>query len=67
MPEEFQPFEFTMLIENEQELDALCNLSALTHTIPELMDAENKELIRTFLEEMFTSLMKNYASTGSTN
>lgn len=67
MSKEFQPFEFTMLIESEQELAALCNLSALTHTIPELMRTKNKELIRTFLQEMFTSLMKNYASTRSTN
>ena len=67
MPKEFQPFEFTMLIESEQELAALCNLSALTHTIPELMRAKNKELIRTFLEEMFISLMKNYANIRTIN
>jgi len=53
---EFQPIELVITIESEKELMALINMCALNESIPNLMDINNSNFIKLFLDETRNAL-----------
>jgi hypothetical protein len=55
---QFKPIELVITIESEKELMALINMCALNESIPNLMDINNSNFIKLFLDETREALGK---------
>jgi len=53
---EFQPIELVITIESKKELMALINMCVLNESIPNLMDINNSNFIKLFLDETRNTL-----------
>ena len=56
---EFKPFELVITIESKKELMALINMCVLNESIPNLMDINNSNFIKLFLDETRDALKEN--------
>ena len=56
--EEFKPFELVITIESKEELDALINMTQMNQSIPDLVDKDNSNFIKLFLDETRDALVE---------
>jgi hypothetical protein len=56
---EFKPFELVITIESKKDLMALINMCVLNESIPNLMDINNSNFIKLFLDETRDALKEN--------
>jgi len=48
--EEFKSFELTITIDSEKELRALINMCIFNESIPDMVDIENRNFIKLFID-----------------
>lgn len=56
--EEFKPFELVITIESKEELEAIINMCRFNQTIPDLVDKDNSNFIKLFLDETRYALVE---------
>ena len=56
--EEFKPFELVITIESKEELEAIVNMCRFNQTIPDLVDKDNSNFIKLFLDETRYALVE---------
>ena len=49
--EQFNPFELVITIESKEELLALINMTQMNESIPSMVDSNNRNFIKLFLDE----------------
>ncbi len=54
--QQFKPFELVITIESKEELNALYNMTQMNESIPNLMDINNSNFIKLFLDETRNAL-----------
>ena len=56
--EQFKPFELVITIESKEELEAIVNMCRFNQTIPDLVDKDNSNFIKLFLDETRDALVE---------
>jgi len=56
--EQFKPFELVITIESKEELEAIVNMCRFNQTIPDLVDKDNSNFIKLFLDETRYALVE---------
>ena len=55
--EQFNPFELVITIESKEELLALINMTQMNESIPSMVDSNNRNFIKLFLDETRDALV----------